>query len=361
MTKTLLDRIRARIAQSGPMTVAEYMTWCLADPTDGYYMHADPFGAHGDFITAPEVSQMFGELIGAWCLACWRQIGAPERFHLVELGPGRGTLMADLLRMAAVRPAFLEAASLHLVETSPELRKRQAETLTGAPLDPDWHDAIETIPEGPAIIVANEFFDALPVHQYLRTDAGWRERAVGVNDAGALAFGLGPGRLPDAEIPAECRNAEIGAVLETRPAATAIMAALASRVVAEGGAILTIDYGHAASAPGDTLQAMRGHEYTEPLADPGKADLTAHVDFAALGRAATSSGAACHPVLTQGNFLLRLGLIERAGRLGANQDEIIQNEIRAAVERLAAPDQMGDLFKVMAVTRKGVTLEPFDS
>lgn len=361
MTLSLRERIAARIRHDGPMTIADYMAHCLADPKDGYYMRGDPFGRAGDFITAPEVSQMFGELIGAWCLAFWQSAGAPSPFRLVELGPGRGTLMADLLRMASVRPTFLQAASLHLVETSPSLRTRQAETLAGAPLAPRWHDTIDTIPDGPLIVVANEFFDALPVRQYLRTDTGWRERVVGVGDDGAFAFGLGPGKLPDADIPPTCRAAPPGAVLETRPAATAIMERVAGRIAAYGGGALIVDYGHAETAVGDTLQAMRNHQFADPLADPGGADLTAHVDFAALARAATAAGAVAHPILTQGDFLIRLGLIERAGRLGADRDETVRDDIRAAVDRLAGPDQMGDLFKVLAVTGTDASPEPFDS
>ncbi len=361
MNTPLRERIAALIRHDGPMTIADYVAHCLADPHDGYYMRGDPFGKAGDFVTAPEVSQMFGELIGAWCLACWQSIGAPSAFHLVELGPGRGTLMADLLRMASIRPAFLDAASLHLVETSPSLRACQADTLARAPLAPQWHDHIDALPYGPLIVVANEFFDALPIRQYLRTEAGWRERVVGVDDSGGFAFGLGPGVLPDADIPADCRAAPVGAVLETRPAATAIMTTLAGRIFEHGGAVLTVDYGHANTAVGDTLQAMRGHQFADPLADPGAADLTAHVDFAALARAAKAAGARPHPLLTQAEFLVRLGLIERAGRLGAGRDGTVQNDIRATVDRLAGPDEMGDLFKVLAVTRPDVTPEPFDS
>jgi len=361
MTTELGTRIKALIHRDGPMSIASYMSLCLGDPEHGYYMRRDPLGLAGDFVTAPEVSQMFGELIGAWCLAVWHQIGAPSPVHLVELGPGRGTLMADLLRMAAIRPTFLEAARLHLVETSPVLRERQGEALDGGPLAPTWHDTFDTVPQGPAIVLANEFFDALPIHQFVRTDSAWRERVVGVNDEDRLAFGLGVAILPDDVLPANCAGAPVGAVIEISPVSTAIMATIAGRITATGGAMLAIDYGHEATAPGDTFQAVRAHHYADPLEAPGTADLTAHADFAALAEAATKAGATAHPLLTQGDFLLRLGLLERAGHLGRDREPTIQDDIRAAVHRLAGPEEMGNLFKVLAVTQPGVTPEPFDS
>ncbi|MCW2305745.1 class I SAM-dependent methyltransferase [Rhodobium gokarnense] len=361
MTNPLRERLIARIRETGPITVAAYMAECLADPADGYYMGGDPFGAAGDFVTAPEVSQMFGELIGAWTLALWYRIGAPDPIRLVELGPGRGTLMADFLRVASLDAAFLKAASLHLVEISPALKARQAETLNGAPLMPEWHDRFEDIPDGPVLVVANEFFDALPVHQFVRTETGWQERLVGLDGDGALAFVTGPTRLPDAAVPPSCRSAGVGAILETSPASTAVMTAIADRIVKDGGGALAIDYGHFRAAPGDTFQAIRGHAYADPLAEPGRADLTAHVDFEALAAAAEAAGAVAHSGLTQTDFLLKLGLIERAGRLGNGQEERVQNDIRDAVERLAGPDAMGHLFKVLAVTGPGILPEPFDS
>ena len=287
MTNRLRDRLVARIRETGPITVAAYMAECLADPSDGYYMRGDPFGAAGDFVTAPEVSQMFGELIGAWTLALWHKIGAPDPVRLVELGPGRGTLMADFLRVASLDQDFLKAASLHLIEISPALRERQAETLQGAPLTPEWHDRFEDVPGGPVLVVANEFFDALPVHQFVRTETGWRERLVGLDGDGALAFLIGPTRLPDAAIPPACRNAEPGAILETSPASTAAMTAIAERIVADGGGALAIDYGHFRTAPGRHLPG-RPRPTPMPIrwAEPGAADLTAHVDFEALADAA---------------------------------------------------------------------------
>ena len=270
--------------------------------------------------------------------------------RLVELGPGRGTLMADILRVAAKSPGFSDALTLHLVETSPALRAKQAETLAG--YDISWHSSFADIPGGPLLLVANEFFDALPVRQFVRAEGVWRERVVGL-DAGRLALGIGPGALAGAP------DAPDGSMFELRPAAEALIAEIARRIVEQGGAALVIDYGHAETAPGDTLQAVRGHRTADPLAAPGEADLTAHVDFAALARAARAEGAEVHGPIPQGEFLLRLGLLERAGQLGATADETTRETLHAAVGRLAGPDQMGTLFKVLAVTRKGVEPPPF--
>ncbi|ODN71493.1 Prolipoprotein diacylglyceryl transferase [Methylobrevis pamukkalensis] len=280
----------------------------------------------------------------------WQKMGAPARVALVELGPGRGTLMADALRAAAVRPDFRRALEVHLVETSARLRARQAEALAGAA--PVWHDDIASLPDLPRIVIANEFFDALPVRQYVKTGAGWLERVVGLSQDGeSLAFGLGPGRPDPAELPEDAAGAPQGAIVEVARPAAAIMARLAEDAVRHGGAILAIDYGHARSGVGDTLQALRHHAFTDPLAEPGLADLTAHVDFAALARAARGAGAQVDPVTTQGDFLLALGLVERAGTLGAGKDAATQEALRAAVTRLAGngPGEMGELFKVLVV------------
>jgi len=357
----LKDRLKARIAAEGPLSVAQYMAACLADPDAGYYTTREPFGEKGDFVTAPEVSQMFGELIGATCLSAYEAMGRPERFELVELGPGRGTLMADLLRAAALRPAFLKAASLNLVETSPRLREIQVETLKEATLVPAHRDMFRDVPEGPLLLVANEFFDALPVHQFVRTEDGWRERQIGLDGAGELAFGAGTARLSETAIPPDVASSPIGTILETQPAANAIAGEIGARLAKYGGAALFIDYGYLKTAPGDTLQALHKQAYDDVLAHPGEADLTAHVNFEALASAAVMEGATAHPPLTQGDFLLRSGLLERAGILGSGKSHEEQEAIRDAVERLAAPDRMGDLFKVLAVTGPGMILPPFDS
>jgi len=357
----LLDRIKVRIAAEGPLTVAEYMAICLGDPEHGYYTTCEPFGADGDFITAPEISQMFGELLGAACLSAWQANGRPSRFNLVELGPGRGTLMADLLRMASLHPDFVEAARLTLVETSPRLRQTQAETLQGATIQPGFRERFQDVPDGPLILVANEFFDALPIHQFVRTPEGWRERQVGLSANDTLTFGIGTARLQDRDVPATARSAPDGTVLETQPAANAVAEEIGRRIAGFGGAALFIDYGYLKHAPGDTLQALYQHAYDDVLAHPGSADLTAHVNFEALAVAAATGGATTLPPLTQGDFLLRAGLLERAGALGAGKPHEDQETIRDAVERLAAPAQMGDLFKVLAVTNSGLSFPPFDS
>ena len=350
-------RIADLIAATGPIPVADYMALALGDPTHGYYMTRDPLGVAGDFTTAPEVSQMFGELIGAWCVATHAAIGAPAQWRLVELGPGRGTLMADMLRtIRALRPATMPA--VHLVETSPVLRERQRETLAGL-ADPVWHTRTGDLPDGPAIIVANEFFDALPVRQFVKAADGWRERVVGLDPTGALALGIGASRPATDLLPEGSDEAPVGAVFEVNRPAEAIMGDLAGRIRREGGALLAIDYGHAGPGFGDTLQAVRHHAFTDVLSHPGEADLTAHVDFGALARAARAEGCAVHGPVGQGDFLLDLGLLERAGALGRDKSDADRQSITAAVERLAAPDRMGTLFKVLAVTGGEVALPGF--
>ncbi|MGX1096087.1 class I SAM-dependent methyltransferase [Amorphus sp. MBR-141] len=360
MTTPLAARLAAEIAETGPITVADYMARCLGDPHDGYYTTRIPFGAAGDFVTAPEVSQIFGELIGAWLLAVWDAAGAPEPVRLVELGPGRGTLMADILRVAALRPAFLSAIRVDLVETSPALRAAQAERLAGAPCPLAWHDRVDSIPDGPMLVVANEFFDALPVRQFVRTREGWRERMVGLDADGSLAFGIGPGALPAAAA-AGLPAVPDGTIVEVQPASDAIMTTLAGRIARDGGALLAIDYGYAGPGTGDTLQAMRAHAFADVLAAPGAADLTAHVNFSALAAAAGRAGAAVHGPITQGAFLLGLGLVERAHRLAEGKDAAAFRSIEADVARLAGVDQMGALFKVLAVTPPGLLPPPFGS
>lgn len=351
----LARKIKRLIAANGPMPVSEYMAICLGDPEHGYYMRGDPFGAAGDFVTAPEVSQMFGEIVGAWLVHAWELCGAPAPVRLVELGPGRGTLMADILRVAARTPGFRRAASVHLVETSPKLKARQEDALRSSGVAPSWHETFKDVPGGPLLLVANELFDALPVRQYVRVGTDWRERAIGLDAQGALLFGIGAGRLDDG--PA----APAGSVLELPHAADALMAEIARRIVDDGGAALVVDYGRAQAALGDTLQAVRRHAYADPLAEPGLADLTAHVDFAALARRAQNEGAAVHGPLPQGAFLLSLGLRERAARIAVDADPAIGAALAAAVERLSGPGEMGTLFKVLAITRPGIRPPPFCS
>jgi len=355
---TALGRdIAERIAASGPISVAEYMTLCLSHPVHGYYTAREPFGPDGDFTTAPEISQMFGELLGAWTADIWARMGAPSPVRLVELGPGRGTLMADAMRVLARVPGWADAASLHLVETSPRLRDRQARALGAA--RPVWHDRIEDLPGGPLILLANEFLDALPIRQVERTAEGWRERLVGLQN-GALAFQLSPEPLDALDLPARLRAAPLGSPFEVSPARSAVAAWIGRRVAREGGAALLIDYGHGVSAPGDTFQAVRAHAFADPLQSPGLADLTAHVDFEALARAATQAGAAAHGPIAQGAFLEALGIEARAARLRARARDELRPAIAAALHRLTSADAMGTLFKVMAICAPSLTPAPFD-
>jgi NADH dehydrogenase [ubiquinone] 1 alpha subcomplex assembly factor 7 len=340
----------AMIAAEGPLTVERYMALCLGHARHGYYMRQDPFGRGGDFTTAPEISQMFGELIGVWCAAAWQAMGAPSPFLLIEPGPGRGTLMADLLRAARVVPGFLEAARVHLVETSPVLRRSQEKTLSGAGMTIHWHSSIDEVPTGETLLVANEFFDALPIRQFVRTETGWHERLVGTDGSGKLSFGLAPDPLSPKLLPRWAQTAAPGEIVEISPARNDTARSIGARLKVCGGAALIIDYGHLRSAPGDTLQAVRAHAFQDVLDRPGESDLTSHVDFEALGAALKGGGAAVHGPLTQGAFLSAMGLAERAEVLKRHADASSQVDIDAAKTRLAADSQMGHLFKVIAAT-----------
>jgi SAM-dependent MidA family methyltransferase len=353
---TPLDtELRRIIAIDGPIPVDRYMELCLSHPQHGYYVTRDPFGAQGDFVTAPEVSQMFGELIGAWAAAVWQQMGSPQRVLLVELGPGRGTLMADALRAATGMPDFLSGVSVHLVETSPVLRAVQEKTLTNAAVSIASHHAIEELPEGPVIAIANEFVDALPVGQFVKDRDGWHARMIGIADD-KLAFVAAPDALfahAGAELPP-------GTILERRQDQP--IALLARRIAADGGAALIVDYGHAESGFGDTLQAVRAHTFADPLEAPGEADLTAQVDFAALAVTAARQGAATQGPVSQGAFLRRVGIERRAERLKSKATPQQSADIDSAFMRLTAPDQMGELFKAMAIAHPKLgPLPGFDS
>ncbi len=339
--------IAATIRADGPMRLDRYMALCLGHPIHGYYATRDPFGARGDFVTAPEISQMFGELIGLWSAEVWRSMGSPARFSLVELGPGRGTLMADLLRAGRIAPGFLDAADVVLVETSPTLREAQAKRLGGGAAPLRWVPTVEEALDGagPAIVASNEFFDALPIRQFVRTGRGWRERLVGTTDAGVLTSGLSAEAPTDIDLP----DAPEGAVREVCAQALDVAARIAAHVAAHGGAGLTIDYGYGAGS-GDTFQAMKAHGFVDPLENPGEADLTAHVDFAALAAATARAGAAAMKLLPQADFLERLGLAARAQRLAATASPAQRDAIRAAAARLTdrSPRAMGALFKALA-------------
>jgi SAM-dependent MidA family methyltransferase len=349
---SLLERLKAEIAATGPISVADYMSRCLHDPQDGYYATRPALGPEGDFITAPLVSQMFGELIGLWCVEVWIRLGRPERVYLVEMGPGDGTLMSDLLRAGKADPGFLEAAQLWLVETSDPLREAQAERLESAPLYPQWAWSLDQVPgDAPLILVANELLDCLPVRQFVHTDDGWVERLIGLGDDGELAFGLAPADT------ARGSQGEKGSgmILEVSAAQEALGAELGARVVRHGGAALLIDYGRDKAEFGDTLQALQNHEKVDPLAEPGRSDLTVHADFPTVLTAAQSVGAGVGPILPQGAFLGRLGIEVRAQTLQQarpDRAEVIGRQLR----RLMAPDEMGELFKAVVIHSDG--LEP---
>lgn len=347
------------IGTQGPISVQAYMTLCLSHPAEGYYTTRDPFGRGGDFTTAPEVSQMFGELVGAWIVETWRSIGLPENIMIAEIGPGRGTLFKDIVRtLAKLAPDLRRAARFELVETSDRLAAVQRETLGETAGAFNWRRNIEELPELPMIIVGNELFDAIPVRQYVMTERGWRERLVDVDADGNLRFVAGPGSLDASLLPPDADDAAIGAVFEVAPARSALMQGMAERIARHGGAGLFFDYGHGVPAVGDTLQAVLKHAYDDPFAHPGEADLTTHVDFAALAAVARSAGLETH-FTAQGDFLVRLGLLERAGALGARADEHARDRLRGEVERLAAPDQMGQLFKVLAMGAHGTDFPGF--
>lgn len=345
-------RIAGLIAADSPIPVSEYMALCLFDPQHGYYTTREPFGCDGDFITAPEISQMFGELVAVWLYEAWVANGRPVPATVAEIGPGRGTLMKDMLRTwSRLDPTFFEAVNFALVETSPRLAEMQRNTLGPMAAKATWHETVAALPAMPLFIVGNELFDALPVRQFVRTTAGWRERMVGLNDHGALAFFAGMAAPDPKLLPPDAASAPEGAIVEFAPARSALMAEIAGRISSHGGAGLFIDYGYLLSGVGDTLQALKNHAFDDVLAHPGDADLTSHVDFAALSKVAQAQGLKTMAT-TQGAFLLSMGLLERAGNLGAHAHEAGRDAISAQVERLAGPDQMGELFKVLAVLPK---------
>ena len=332
--------IARRIALTGPISLADFMAEALGHPRLGYYRRALPVGAAGDFTTAPEISQMFGELVGAWLAERWLAMGRPAGVRLVELGPGRGTLMADALRATRGVPGFHAALDLHLVEINEQLRALQGQAL--AAYRPTWHARFDDVPDGPLLLVANEFFDALPVRQFERTARGWSERMVGLADDGSLRLALAPGVTPYA--PA-LPDAPVGAQAELCEAGLALAGAIGARLQRHGGWALIVDYGHDRPL-GASLQAVRGHRGAAVLDRPGETDLSAHVDFAAL---AAATGRPTFGPVAQGDFLRRLGIAERAKALKAQASGAQRAAIDAALARLIAPDQMGTLFRVLAV------------
>ena len=349
----LEKELRTRIEFEGPQSIADYMMVCLNHPDHGYYTTGAPVGGRasaqrsgGDFITAPEISQMFGEMIGVWCMEVWQALGSPASFNLVEIGPGRGTLMRDLLRVSDALPDFKKAAQVHLIEISPTLSEQQSLTLSDL-ASIKWIRDINQLPAEPTIIIANELLDALPFRQWVKNGKDWYERAIGLVD-GKLEFVMRPNTIALQDLPNGHEDEPDGALFESAPAREAFVAHVADFLKANNGAALMIDYGHLKSGFGDTFQAVKDHAYADVLTNPGTADLTSHVDFDPLVQVAKAAKCVVPNPVTQGEFLLSLGLLERAGNLGQGRSEAVQQDLRTSVERLAGPDQMGKLFKAMA-------------
>jgi NADH dehydrogenase [ubiquinone] 1 alpha subcomplex assembly factor 7 len=348
---SLLKLIQKKIAADGPISIAEYMELALAHPEFGYYMKKDPLGKDGDFITSPEISQIFGELTGLWLSHQWEKIGKPN-VTLAELGPGRGTLMADMLRATKKIPGFHEAISVRLMEISPALKQKQWNTLAGKHHDIEWIDSLNALAKKPLLLIANEFFDALPICQFVHQDNAWHERLVDDKN-GQLKFVIASAakqsNLPTNWIASSHtpRNDEI---IETCVPALNTIKHLSKHIAKHSGAALIIDYGYTEGTKGDTLQAMRGHQYFEILGKPGSADITAHVDFKALKQAAESAGTNVFGPTPQGKFLMKIGAGHRVQKLVANASPEQGAALISGLERLASPDKMGDLFKVIAIT-----------
>ena len=350
----LAKRIAALIAAQGPISVAQFM----AMANSAYYASRDPFGARGDFITAPEVSQTFGELLGLWIVQCWQDQGRPSPARLVELGPGRGTLMADALRAAKLVPEFLKSIEVVLIENSPALRERQREKLSDSKVPIRWQDSFDdSLNDRPLFLLANEFFDALPVRQFVKTEHGWNERMVTADEDGVLAFAIAP---VASNISASSARgaARPGAIYEASPASAAIIEHIAEVIARNGGAALIIDYGYGTEAGfGETLQAVARHEYKSALENPGSVDLSAHVDFVSLAEAARAGGAEVAGSITQGELLNRLGIAARTEKL-VRSNPAEAKALAAAMARLTSPAQMGTLFKALAILPKHTATPP---
>jgi SAM-dependent MidA family methyltransferase len=350
----LKQRLIDSIKRDGPMPLEDFMATALTHPQHGYYTTRDPLGRAGDFITAPEISQVFGELLGLWGADLWSRMGCPENLNLIELGPGRGTLMQDILRVAEKLPGFADTLSVHFVETSPVLQQAQAKAVAAYPVSPSWHADIPALltalsadaPPAPCLIYANEFFDALPIRQYVKNGTGWSLRHVGLTQTDALSYI----DIACTDKPETNMTAEDGDILETCPTGAKLLASLAAHIKTHGGGALVIDYGYGETAFGDSFQALEKHQQVHPLASPGTADLTAHVNFQTLAATAHAAGCAVHGPVTQRHFLQKLGIEARFNRLKQNAEASLQTSLAAAQDRLTATDQMGALFKVMALT-----------
>lgn len=346
----LKTKICELIALQGPMRVSIFMTLALSDDQNGYYKHETPFGKEGDFITAPEISQMFGELIGVWVIETFNQLNKPSSFSLCELGPGRGTLMQDLLRVVAkLSPECFKASKVFMVETSDKLVGAQKQALSSYGDKIHWLKDFDKLPDTPLILVANEFLDALPIDQFVKIDGQWHERLIGTDDNDQLEFAVGHNVLDRKNLPKKYQDLPDGSVLELSPARMQFVEQVLKHISTARGSALFIDYGSTGLPYGDTLQAISRHKFKNVFSAPGKDDLTSHVDFSSLEMVAKRHGI-LSGVITQGAFLTGMGLIERAGQLGANKSPTVQEKIRLDVERLAAPEEMGTLFKVLSLS-----------
>lgn len=358
MAETLAALIAQMIRTSGPLRLDTYMALCLTHPRHGYYIGRDPLGRAGDFITAPEVSQMFGEMLGLWAFATWQAMGLTGAPRLIELGAGRGTLMADAVRAISQITRDDKPIAIDIVEVSPALRREQERRLTRAGLNARWYSQLDNVPTGPFVLIANEFLDCLPIRQWQVKNGYWHERLVGLGEDGQLIFGLQPFQAAAEMALPPCDGAEEGSVYERSESCHALIHALATRVRVGPGAALIIDYGSRKSGFGDSFQALKAHQYVDPLRDPGTADVTAHVDFEALVMVALKVGAQVSGPFEQGAFLRALGIVERAQRLCANQPEDIGTSIERDLLRLTADDQMGALFKVLVLSSPHCPLPP---
>lgn len=349
--------IKQQIAADGALSVADFMDLCLNHPQYGYYQSREPFGVDGDFVTAPDVSQVFGELIGLWLATAWQQMGRPDPFRLVELGPGRGQLMADLLRATSKVPGFLDVADIHLIESSKRLADRQRDALAG--VDIAWHERLETVPDGPLFLIANEFFDALPAHQLVRSGHDWRERLVTVGDEEDLIFAEGDAPVPLSDMLADLAETTPGQIAEISPAREGLARSIGKRLRRDGGLAVIIDYGAWVDrATGDTLQAVKAHQQVDPLSSPGEVDLTTQVDFRRLGLAAADGGADVFGPVPQGTFLRTLGIDMRMAALLKGADDSQRQSLREALFRLTDASAMGELFKVLALGSPGAEPPP---
>ena len=362
MSTPLGDRIKSLIRANGPISVAEYFSLCLSDPQHGYYKTKQPFGSEGDFTTAPEISQLFGEMIGIFLVHAWQQQKMPQNIRLIEIGPGRGTMMLDVIRVISqLAPTLYQTLTIHMVETSEKLAQVQAQTLSHCTHKISWHKNIEDVPEGFSLIAANELFDAIPIRQFVRNQRSFVERVVALGPDDELAFIEGSGGIDLNLLPEGPERQQLGAIFEYSPARDALMQLICERLKTAGGTFVTLDYGHLKSGYGDTLQALKKHQFDPVLASPGEADLTSHVDFEALSKVAIGCGVAVSGMMSQGDFLYGLGLPQRATALAQKANEEQRVKIVEAVNRLAGngDNQMGDLFKVLAVSSPSVDLAPF--